>query len=80
MSQTTEQINQSTIGDILENSLRGNRPSPADCLRLLDSDDVHLELETAGLSPDQALDTVDTVIDLAIRRPSCLFPIQVSKM
>ncbi len=42
MSQTTEQINQSTIGDILENSLRGNRPSPADCLRLLDSDDVHL--------------------------------------
>ena len=42
MSQTTEQINQSTIGDILENSLSGNRPSPADCLRLLESNDVHL--------------------------------------
>ncbi|MFB5629374.1 MAG: dehypoxanthine futalosine cyclase, partial [Nitrosarchaeum sp.] len=42
MSQTTEQINQSAIGDILENSLRGNRPSPSDCLRLLESNDVHL--------------------------------------
>lgn len=42
MSQTTEQISQSTIRDILENSLNGVRPSPADCLRLLESDDVHL--------------------------------------
>ena len=42
MSQTTEQINQSAIGDILETSLSGSRPSPADCLRLLESNDVHL--------------------------------------
>jgi len=42
LSQTTEQINQSAIGDILETSLSGSRPSPADCLRLLESNDVHL--------------------------------------
>lgn len=42
MSQTTEQINRSDIGDILENSLRGARPGPKECLRLLESDDVHL--------------------------------------
>jgi dehypoxanthine futalosine cyclase len=42
LSQTTQQINQSAIGDILENSLNGERPNPADCLRLLESDDVHL--------------------------------------
>ncbi len=42
MSQTTEQISQSRIGDILTNSLSGVRPSPADCLRLLESNDVHL--------------------------------------
>lgn len=42
MSQTTEQINRSDIGDILENSLNGHRPGPEDCLRLLESDDVHL--------------------------------------
>ena len=42
MSQTTEQIQKSDISDILENSLNGNRPGPDDCLRLLESDDVHL--------------------------------------
>ncbi len=42
MSQTTEQIQKSDIRDILENSLSGQRPSPEDCLRLLESDDVHL--------------------------------------
>lgn len=42
MSQTTEQIQKSDIKDILENSLNGQRPSPEDCLRLLESDDVHL--------------------------------------
>ena len=42
MSQTTEQIQKSDIRDILENSLNGKRPGPDDCLRLLDSDDVHL--------------------------------------
>jgi dehypoxanthine futalosine cyclase len=42
LSQTTEQINRSDIGDILENSLRGARPGPKECLRLLESDDVHL--------------------------------------
>ena len=42
MSQTTEQLYQSDIGDILENSLNGKRPSPEECLRLLKSDDVYL--------------------------------------
>ena len=42
MSQTTEQIKKSDIGDILENSLNGQRLGPEDCMRLLDSDDVHL--------------------------------------
>ena len=42
MSQTTEQIQKSDISDILENSLNGKRPGPEDCLRLLESDDVHL--------------------------------------
>ena len=42
MSQTTEQIQKSDIKDILENSLKGNRPGPKDILRLLESDDVHL--------------------------------------
>ena len=42
MSQTTEQIQKSDIKDILENSLGGKRPTPEDCLRLLESDDVHL--------------------------------------
>ncbi len=42
MSQTTEQIQKSDIKDILDNSLNGKRPEPKDCLRLLESDDVHL--------------------------------------
>ena len=42
MSQTTEQLYQSEIGDILENSLNGKRPNPEECLRLLKSDDVYL--------------------------------------
>ena len=42
MSQTTEQIQKSDIKDILDNSLHGIRPEPEDCLRLLESDDVHL--------------------------------------
>ncbi len=42
MSQTTEQIQKSDIKDILENSLNGKRPEPEDCLRLLESEDVHL--------------------------------------
>jgi len=42
LSQTTEQIQKSDIKDILENSLKGKRPEPEDCLRLLESNDVHL--------------------------------------
>ena len=42
MSQTTEQLQKSDVSDILENSLNGQRPGPDDCLRLLESDDVHL--------------------------------------
>jgi len=48
LSQTTEQIYQSDIGDILENSLIGKRPSPEECLRLLKSDDVYLMGLVAG--------------------------------
>ncbi|MFQ5440082.1 MAG: cyclic dehypoxanthinyl futalosine synthase [Nitrosopumilaceae archaeon] len=42
MSQTTEQLYKSEIGDILENSLNGKRPNPEEVLRLLKSDDVFL--------------------------------------
>ena len=42
MSQTTEQLQKSDIKDILEHSLNGQRPGPEDCVRLLESDDVHL--------------------------------------
>jgi len=42
LSQTTEQIQKSDIKDILENSLNGKRPEPEDCLKLLESEDVHL--------------------------------------
>jgi dehypoxanthine futalosine cyclase len=38
----TFQINRSDIGDILKNSLDGIRPNSDDCMRLLESDDVHL--------------------------------------
>ena len=42
LSQTTEQLQKSDISDILENSLKGQRPTTNDCMRLLESDDVHL--------------------------------------
>ncbi len=42
MSQILNQIHNSDIKDILENSLNGIRPGPDDCIRLLESDDVHL--------------------------------------
>jgi dehypoxanthine futalosine cyclase len=42
LSQTTEQLQKSDISDILEHSLNGQRPSPEDTLRLLESDDVQL--------------------------------------
>lgn len=42
MSLSLKQIYSSDIGDILENSLRGNRPSYDDRIRLLESDDIHL--------------------------------------
>jgi dehypoxanthine futalosine cyclase len=42
LSQTTQQLYKSDIGDILENSLNGKRPNPEECLRLLKSDDVYL--------------------------------------
>lgn len=48
MSQITEQIHSSDIGDILENSLKGIRPSYDDTVRLLKSDDVHLMGMVAG--------------------------------
>jgi len=48
LSQITEQIHSSDIRDILENSLDGKKPTPDDCLRLLESDDVQLMGMTAG--------------------------------
>ncbi|MFQ6025448.1 MAG: cyclic dehypoxanthinyl futalosine synthase [Nitrosopumilaceae archaeon] len=48
MSQITEQIHSSEIGDILENSLQGHNPDLNDCTRLLDSNEVHLMGLVAG--------------------------------
>jgi cyclic dehypoxanthinyl futalosine synthase len=48
LSQITEQLHSSDIGDILDNSLNGKRPNKNDCLRLLESDDVHLMGMVAG--------------------------------
>ena len=48
MSQLTEQIHSSEIGDILENSLNGYTPNQDDCLRLIRSDDTFLMGMTAG--------------------------------
>jgi dehypoxanthine futalosine cyclase len=48
LSQITEQIHDSEIGYILENSLHGIRPESDDCIRLLNSDDVYLMGLVAG--------------------------------
>lgn len=48
MSQITKDLYVSEIGDILENSLDGHRPSFEDCIRLLESNDVHLMGMVAG--------------------------------
>ena len=48
MSQITKELYASEIGDILENSLAGNRPSLEDCVRLLESDNVYLMGLAAG--------------------------------
>ena len=48
MSQITEQIHSSEIGDILENSLQGKRPNIEQCQRLLESNDVQLMGLVAG--------------------------------
>tara|TARA_Y100000590_G_scaffold255237_1_gene286589 strand:- start:2441 stop:3559 length:1119 start_codon:yes stop_codon:yes gene_type:complete len=42
LSQLTEQLHSSKIGDILENSLNGIRPQKEDYLRLIKSDDIYL--------------------------------------
>ena len=49
MSQTTNQIHDSEISDILENSLQGTRPEYDDYIRLLDSDNVSLMGLVAGM-------------------------------
>ena len=49
LSQITEQIHDSEIGDILENSLQGKRPTYDDCVRLLCSDNVSLIGLVAGV-------------------------------
>ena len=48
MSQITNQINDSEIKDILENSLQGVRPEYDDYIRLLDSDNVSMMGFVAG--------------------------------
>ncbi|MEE8181276.1 MAG: cyclic dehypoxanthinyl futalosine synthase [Nitrosopumilaceae archaeon] len=48
MSQITEQIRSSEIGDIIENSLNGKKPTQSDSQRLLESNDVQL----MGLAAD----------------------------
>ena len=42
MTQLTQQIHHTDIGDILENSLNGLRPTSDDYTRLVESNDVHL--------------------------------------
>jgi len=48
LSQITEQIHSSEIGDILEKALQGQSPDLNDCIRLLESNDVHLMGLVAG--------------------------------
>ena len=48
MSQLTQEIHTSEIGDILENSLNGIRPKKDDYLRLIQSDDTYLMGLVAG--------------------------------
>jgi len=48
LSQITDQINDSEIKDILENSLQGVRPEFDDYIRLLDSDNVSMMGFVAG--------------------------------
>ena len=49
MSRTaTQQLQDSDVSDILEDSLGGKRPGPGECMRLLESDDVHLMGMVAG--------------------------------
>jgi len=48
LSQITDQIHDSEIRDILENSLQGTRPEYDDYVRLLDSDDVSMMGLVAG--------------------------------
>ena len=48
MSQITDQIHDSEIRDILENSLHGTRPEYDDYVRLLDSDDASMMGLVAG--------------------------------
>ncbi len=48
MSQITRELYFSEIGDTLENSLKGQRPGLEDCVRLLESNDVHLMGLVAG--------------------------------
>jgi len=48
LSQLTEQLHKSEIGDILENSLGGQKLGIEECKRLLDSEDVHLMGMVAG--------------------------------
>ena len=48
MSQITEHLHTSEIGDILENSLSGKRPERSDYQRLLESNDVQLMGLVAG--------------------------------
>jgi len=48
LSQISEQIHSSDVSDILENSLEGKRPGFEDCLRLLESNNIHLMGLTAG--------------------------------
>jgi len=48
MSQLTQEIHASEIGDILENSLNGIRPKKDDYLRLIQSDDTYLMGLVAG--------------------------------
>lgn len=67
MSQTLKQIHTSDIGDILENSLNGKRPTKKDCLRLLKSNDVHMMgLVSSHLTRKQFGDKVSFVNNIIL--------------
>lgn len=56
------QILSSDTREILETALQGKRPSEVDCLRLLESDDIHMIGEAAGILARRRFGNVATYV------------------